>query len=101
MLAVAFLKDILKHLNALNTELQVNEKLIYDLIQSVSSFSRKLDIFEKDIASEEFIHFPTIIEYKHNSEIDIAVFSNFMLNLRKEFAARFQDLAEREVFTII
>lgn len=96
MLAVAFLKDILKHLNALNTELQGNGKLICDLIQSVSSFRRKLDIFEKDIASQEFIHFPTILEYKNNSEIDIAVFSNFMSDLRKEFAARFQDFAEIE-----
>lgn len=95
MLAMAFLKDILKYLNALNTELQGNGKLICDLIQSVSAFRRKLDIFEKDIASQEFIHFPTILEYKkENSEEDIAVFLRFITDLGKEFAARFQDFAE-------
>lgn len=44
MLAVAFVKDILKYLNVLNTELEGNGKLICDLIQSVSAFRRKLDI---------------------------------------------------------
>jgi len=95
MLVVAFLKDILKYLNALNTELQGNGKLICDLIQSVSAFRRKLDIFEKDIARQEFIHFPTILEYKkENSEEDIAVFVKFLADLRNEFATRFQDFAE-------
>lgn len=94
MLAVAFLKDILKYLNALNTELQGNGKLICDLIQSVSAFRRKLDIFEKDIASQEFIHFPTMLEYKKISEEDIAVFVRFVSDLEKDFAARFQDFAE-------
>ena len=63
MLTVTFLKDILKHLKALNTELQGNEKLICDLVQSVSSSRHKLDILEKVIASQEFIHFPKILEY--------------------------------------
>nr|XP_022911991.1 general transcription factor II-I repeat domain-containing protein 2-like [Onthophagus taurus] len=97
MLTVAFLKDILKYLNALNIELQGNGKLIFDLIQSVSAFCRKLDIFEKDIARHEFIHFPTILEYKkENSEEDVAVFVRFLSDLRDEFATRFQDFAEIE-----
>ncbi|CAK1582797.1 unnamed protein product [Parnassius mnemosyne] len=95
MLIVAFLKDILKYLNALNTELQGNGKLICDLIQSVSAFRRKLDIFEKDIARQEFIRFPTILEYKkENSVEDIAVFVKFLADLKNEFATRFQDFAE-------
>lgn len=95
MLVVAFLKDILKYLNALNTELQGNGKLICDLIQSVSAFRRKLDIFEKDIARQEFVHFPTILEYnKENSEEDVAVFIKFLADLSNEFATRFQDFAE-------
>lgn len=94
MLAMAFLKDILKYLNALNTELQGKGKLICDLTQSVFAFRRKLDIFEKDIENQEFIHFPTILEYRKNSEIDTAVFLSFVSDLRQEFAARFQDFAE-------
>ncbi|XP_071053685.1 general transcription factor II-I repeat domain-containing protein 2-like [Onthophagus taurus] len=80
-----------------NIELQGNGKLICDLIQSVSAFRRKLDIFEKDIARHEFIHFPTILEYKkENSEEDVAVFVRFLSDLRDEFATRFQDFAEIE-----
>ncbi|CAG5058707.1 unnamed protein product [Parnassius apollo] len=95
ILVVAFLKNILKYLNALNAELQGNGKLICDLIQSVSAFRRKLDIFEKDIARQEFVHFPTILEYKkENSEEDIAVLTTFLADLRNEFATRFQDFAE-------
>lgn len=90
MLAVAFLKDMLKYLHALNTELQGNGKLICDLIQSVSAFRRKLDIFQKDIASQGFIHFQTILEYKNNNcEEDIALFLRFISDLGKEFAVRF------------
>lgn len=96
MQAVAFLKDILTYLNALNTELQGNGKLICDLVQSVAAFRRKLDIFEEDIINGEFIHFPTMLEYrtKNRCEIDTAVFSSFVSDLGKEFAARFQDFVE-------
>lgn len=38
-----------------------------DLIQSVSSFRRKLDIFEKNIASQVFIHTSTILEYYNDT----------------------------------
>ncbi|XP_047105094.1 uncharacterized protein LOC124765444 [Schistocerca piceifrons] len=64
-----------------NIELQRSGKLIYDLIQSVSAFRRKLEILEKDIARHEFTHFPTIQ-------------MNFLPDLRDEFATRFQDSAE-------
>lgn len=95
ILVLAFLKDIFKYLNALNTELQGTNKLICDLIQSVSAFRRKLEIFQKDIASQDFIHFPTILEYKKdNKEIDNAIFVKFLADLRNEFAARFQDFTE-------
>ncbi|CAG9836022.1 unnamed protein product [Diabrotica balteata] len=93
MLVVAFLKDILKYLNALNTELQENERLVCDLIQSLSAFRHKLDMFEKDIAQQKLIYFPTILEYNKNkeySEEDIVVFVKFLGDLRNEFASRFQ-----------
>ncbi|XP_072401609.1 general transcription factor II-I repeat domain-containing protein 2B-like [Diabrotica undecimpunctata] len=97
ILVVAFLKDILKYLNALNTDLQGNGKLVCDLIQSVSAFRRKLDIFENNIVQQEFIHFPTILEYNKNkeySEEDTAVFVKFLGDLRNEFASRFHDFAQ-------
>ncbi|CAG9829623.1 unnamed protein product [Diabrotica balteata] len=97
MLVVAFLKDILQYLNALNTELQENGKLVCDLIQSVSAFRRELDIFEKDIAQQAFIHFSTILEYNENkeySEEDTAMFVKLLGDLRNEFASKFQDFAQ-------
>ncbi|CAG9833133.1 unnamed protein product [Diabrotica balteata] len=97
MLVVAFLKDILKYLNALNTESQGNEKLVCDLKQSMSAFRRELNIFEKDIAQQEFINFSTILEYnktKEYSEEDIAVFVKFLCDLRNGFPSRFQDFAQ-------
>lgn len=98
MLALAFLKDILKHLNALNTELQGNGKLICDLIQSVSSFRRKLVIFEMDIETQELIHFPTTLECRNGSEseINVAAFSHFIEGLKKEFAGRFEEFSKIE-----
>ncbi|KAF2885903.1 hypothetical protein ILUMI_20270 [Ignelater luminosus] len=74
MLVVAFLKDVFE---------------IFECAQP------RLGIFEKDIAEQEFIHFPTILEFiKENSEEDIAVFVKFLADLRNEFVTRFQDFAE-------
>jgi len=85
----------LKYLNALNVELQGEGKLICDLIQSVSAFRRKLNIFERDIEQKKFIHFPTILECKNNSEIvNTETFLSFLSNLMKEFDARFKDFSK-------
>jgi hypothetical protein len=52
----------------------VHKKLICDLISRVSAFRQKLEIFEEDIKIQDFIHFPTILEYKKNSDIDCSMF---------------------------
>jgi hypothetical protein len=94
MLSVAFLKDILGYLNVLNTELQEQKKLICDLISSVSTFRRKLEIFEEYMKNQDFIHFPTILEYKKTSDIDCSMFLSFLSDLGEEFGKRFKDFAE-------
>jgi len=95
IVSMAFLNDILKYLNALNVKLQGEGKLICDLIQSVSAFRRKLNIFERDIEQKQFIHFPTILECKNYSEIvNTETFLSFLSNLMKEFDARFKDFSE-------
>ncbi|KAL4104423.1 hypothetical protein QTP88_019724 [Uroleucon formosanum] len=91
MLSVAFLKDILAYLNILNTELQLHKKLIGDLISNVSAFRRKLEISEEDIKNQDFIHFPTILEYKKNSSIDCSMFLSFLFVYGEEFGRRFKD----------
>ena len=94
MLSVAFLKDILGYLNVLNTELQGQKKLICDLISSVSALRQKLEIFEEDIKNQDFIHFPTILEYKKTSDINCSMFLSFLSDLGEEFGKRFKDFAE-------
>ncbi|CAI6348857.1 unnamed protein product [Macrosiphum euphorbiae] len=94
MLSVAFLKDILGYLNVLNTELQGQKKLICDLISSVSALRQKLEIFEEDIKNQDFIHFPTILEYKKTSDINCSMFLSFLSDLGEEFGKRFKDCAE-------
>ncbi|KAL4101232.1 hypothetical protein QTP88_021252 [Uroleucon formosanum] len=95
IVAMAFINDILKYLNTLNVELQGEGKLICDLIQSVSAFRRKLNIFERDIEQKKFIHFPTIFKCKNYSEIvNIETFLSFLSDLMKESDARFKDFSE-------
>lgn len=95
MVSVAFLKIILKYLNALIIELEGNGKIICDLIQSVFAFRRKLDNFEKNIAKEEIINFLEILEdKKKNFEIHTAMFLSCMSDFLKEFEAIFQNFSE-------
>jgi hypothetical protein len=92
---MAFLNDILNYLNTLNVELQGEGKLICNLIQSVSAFRRKLNIFKGDIEQKKFIHFPSIFECKNYSEIiNIETFLSFLSDFMKEFDARFKDFSE-------
>lgn len=64
IVSMAFLNDIMKYLIEHNVELQGEGKLICDLIQSVTAFRRKLNIFVRDIEQKKFIHFPTILDAK-------------------------------------
>ena len=55
-----FLTDIMKHLQTLNFALQGTEKNISDLAQTVFSFQTKIKIFQRDIYSKTFCHFPNL-----------------------------------------
>lgn len=102
MLVVAFLNDILKHLNDLNINLQGNGKLVCYLVQSVSSIRRKLSIFEMDIKNQEFLHFPTLRTIEQEDENfteDKEMFSNFISQLKIEFEERFQDFTKIQKFS--
>jgi hypothetical protein len=52
-----FLTDIIQHLQDPNLSLQGKDKLILDLIQSVFSFQKKIQILQRDIISREFQHY--------------------------------------------
>ena len=55
-----FLIDIIKHLQILNFALQCTERIISDLAQTVISFQNKIKVFQRDILSKTFRHFPNL-----------------------------------------
>lgn len=61
---MAFLNDILKYLNALSAELQGEEKLICDLIQSVTVYHRKLNILNETWNKKNSSVFPQFLHTK-------------------------------------
>jgi hypothetical protein len=57
LLYMAFLTDVVQHLQSLNVSLQGQGKLISDLGQTVFSFYNKMRLFQKDLTSKTFTHF--------------------------------------------
>ena len=55
---LAFLVDMLCHLNRLNLNLQAKLKILPDLVQSVSAFVNILKLFKAHIQSGDLTHFP-------------------------------------------
>ena len=55
-----FLTDKMKHLQILNLAFQGTEKIISDLAQTVFSFWNKIIVFQKDVMSKTFRHFPNL-----------------------------------------
>ena len=55
-----FLTDITKHLQILNLALQGTERIISDLAQTVISFQNKTKVFQREIMSKTFRHFPNL-----------------------------------------
>ena len=94
-----FLIDITKHLQILNLALQGTEKIILDLAQTVFSFQNKIKVFQKDIMSKTFRHFPNLkmavnafTEVITNHKVE--EYKDTLQGLLQEFQARFDDLQE-------
>ncbi|XP_040278185.1 zinc finger BED domain-containing protein 5-like [Bufo bufo] len=90
---VAFLADIKSHLNALNIKLQGKNQTIFDLVEAVRAFQKKLEVFQSDL-KENLLHFPKLDEYSQQENTKESVFSNhgdFMQGLIDNFKSRFQD----------
>ena len=68
---LAFLVDMLYHLNRLNLNLQGKLKILPDLMQSVSAFVNKLKLFKAHIQREDLTHFPTLL--KASGQVTIAI----------------------------
>lgn len=94
---LAFLVDMLCHLDRPNLTLQGKSKILPDLVQSVFAFANKLKLFKTDIEKRDFTHFPTLL--KASGQVTSAVlnkqsarYATLVENLHESFVTRFRDL---------
>jgi hypothetical protein len=55
-----FFTDVMQHLQYLNLALQGRNKVITELAQSVLSCQNKIKLFQRDLATKKFDHFPNL-----------------------------------------
>ena len=94
---LAFLVDMLCHLNRLNQNLQGKLKILPDLVQSVSAFVNKLNLFKAHIQRGDLTHFPNLLKASGQVTIAIlnkqkAIYATLLETLKKSFVSRFRDL---------
>ena len=53
-----FLTDEMQHLQSLNLSLQGKEKNLSDFAQTIFSFQKKINLFQRDLTLKTFNHFP-------------------------------------------
>uniref|UniRef100_A0A3Q0T044 SPIN-DOC-like zinc-finger domain-containing protein n=1 Tax=Amphilophus citrinellus TaxID=61819 RepID=A0A3Q0T044_AMPCI len=89
---MCFLTDILHHLNVLNLGLQGKDKTVADVVEKLTAFQNKLDIFSSDLRSR-LLHFPILSDFIKSSQSGrvTQVMSDFLDNLKHNFAHRFND----------
>lgn len=94
---LAFLVDMLCHLDRLNLTLQGELKILPDLVQSVFAFANKLKLFKTHIKKGDLMHFPTLL--KASGQVTSAAlnkqtvrYATMVENLNKSFVTRFRDL---------
>jgi len=80
-------------LNKLNLQLQGKQQLIHEMWSYIRAFTIKLRLWEGQLESRNYAHFPTLKEYKPMSNTP---FVSVIQNLRTEFLSRFGDIRSLE-----
>lgn len=86
-----FLSDISNHLNELNLSIQGKDKLISELSKSVKEFQLKLELFIEQLENYDFNHFPNLSVLATISEINCAVYIEWLQHLLNQLKLRFAD----------
>lgn len=63
---LAFLVDIINHLNSLNISLQIRSQVVTQMYDSICSFLAKLNLWETHLAVNNLAHFPTLKSVSRN-----------------------------------
>ncbi|KAF4086396.1 hypothetical protein AMELA_G00105760 [Ameiurus melas] len=94
---LAFLVDMLCHLDRLNLTLQGKLKMLPDLVQSVFAFVNKPKLFKAHIQKGYLTHFPTLL--KASGQVtsaalnkQVARYATLVENLHESFVTQFRDL---------
>ncbi|KAJ3593951.1 hypothetical protein NHX12_006284 [Muraenolepis orangiensis] len=86
---IAFLCDIMGHLNTLNLQLQGRGSSVAEIIEKVSVFRVNLDLFLPDVMGRK-IHFPTLRNVSVSSAA-MAGMKGLLKSLAENFTERFND----------
>ena len=90
---LAFLVDVTSHLNKLNLQLQGKQQLIHEMWSYIRAFTTKLRLWEGQLESGNYAHFPTLQENKPTSSTP---FVSVIQHLKTEFLSRFGDIRSLE-----
>ena len=93
----AFLVNITGHLNQLNTRLQGKDQLVHNLYDSVKGFQAKLMLWQNQLNSHNYVHFPTLAGLAGTNAEYSEKYVKCILNLIEEFDCRFGEFKEKEI----
>lgn len=85
---LAFSVDITNYLNELNIKLQGDKCQITDYYQNIVIFIEKLKLFERQLRSNNCLHFPHLNEIKYENK-KISKYAEKIKKLNEEFNMRF------------
>ena len=97
---LAFLSDMMMHLNQLNIKLQGSNQLAHVLYESVQAFETKLSIFIAHLQVRRLDHFPKckdIITNEGNSSFEFDRYKELVESLLQEFNVRFKDFRSHDI----
>lgn len=96
LINLAFLTDILGHLNILNKRLQGEGNLFPALVGSINSFMSRLRLFESNLGMGNLDHFVRLKSIYLPTDIPLTIFKNHISSLNDNFQERFSKFKEEE-----
>jgi hypothetical protein len=96
LINLAFLTDILGHLNILNKRLQGEGNLFPALVGSINSLMSRLRLFESNLGMGNLDHFVRLKSIYLPTDILLKIFKNHISSLYDNFQVRFSKFKEEE-----